>query len=106
MDVPPASWVDDMRTPTPDVVLAEFHRQKGLLAAAAALASSEQHSPQAAAAADGDSASGEEGQGGAVHEDKEEDYFDIDVGPGGWPRIPCRAVGGFISRQESRRLGM
>lgn len=35
--VPPRSWVDDMRTPAPEVVLAEFQRQKSLLAAAGAL---------------------------------------------------------------------
>ncbi len=35
--VPPRSWVDDMRTPVPEVVLAEFHRQKALLTAAGAL---------------------------------------------------------------------
>lgn len=37
ISVPPRAWVDDMRTPAPEVVLAEFHRQKSLLAAAGAL---------------------------------------------------------------------
>lgn len=39
--VPPRSWVEDMRTPAPEVVLAEFHRQKSLLAAAGALLQNE-----------------------------------------------------------------
>ena len=29
LQVPPASWIHDMRTPPPHIILAEFHRQMG-----------------------------------------------------------------------------
>ena len=28
VEVPPTSWIDDMRTPPADIILQEFHRQK------------------------------------------------------------------------------
>ena len=28
-EVPPVEWIKDMRTPPADIILAEFHRQKG-----------------------------------------------------------------------------
>lgn len=28
LEVPPRSWIDDMRTPAADLILLEFHRQK------------------------------------------------------------------------------
>ncbi len=28
VEVPPSSWIDDMRTPAADLILMEFHRQK------------------------------------------------------------------------------
>ncbi len=29
LQVPPVSWIHDMRTPPPHIILAEFHRQMG-----------------------------------------------------------------------------
>ena len=29
LQVPPVSWIQDMRTPPPHIILAEFHRQMG-----------------------------------------------------------------------------
>lgn len=31
VEVPPTSWIDDMRTPPADIILQEFHRQKNCI---------------------------------------------------------------------------
>lgn len=48
-EVPPASWIDDMRTPPLDVVLGQFRAQKGGPAAADGAAPAEPPPPAEAA---------------------------------------------------------